>query len=122
MTEAMRPYLDKLQSRALIVGLAGSCATAAGCSCVPGAVFPFVPDGVHVLDGVTLGSLGLLMLHHMVGGGWGVAIRRRWKRARKTSADVSVLLPVVLGMHSLYEWSHADIVAKDEILQHKARG
>src|SRR5262249_36085898 len=30
-----------------------------------------------------------------------------------------LFLPIVFGMSHLYEWTHADVVARDEILQHK---
>ncbi|MBK9965157.1 MAG: hypothetical protein IPP07_09780 [Holophagales bacterium] len=30
-------------------------------------------------------------------------------------------MAVGLGAHSLYHWSHADVVAKDALLTHKAR-
>ena len=30
-----------------------------------------------------------------------------------------LFLPIVLGMGRLYSWTHADVVAQDEILQHK---
>jgi len=29
-------------------------------------------------------------------------------------------LAVGLGAHSIYHWSHADVVAQDELLSHKA--
>ncbi|HUQ95522.1 MAG TPA: hypothetical protein VM120_27845, partial [Bryobacteraceae bacterium] len=64
---------------------------------------------------------GLLMLHHMVGGGWGVAIRRGLEAGTRTFPLLAILfLPLAFGVHSLYEWSHADVVAKDTILQHKS--
>ncbi len=31
-----------------------------------------------------------------------------------------LMIPVMFGLHSLYHWSHADAVAHDAILQHKA--
>lgn len=31
-----------------------------------------------------------------------------------------LMIPVMFGLHSLYHWSHADAVAQDAILQHKA--
>jgi len=31
-----------------------------------------------------------------------------------------LFLPIVLGIHSLYEWSHKEVVAQDIILQHKS--
>ena len=121
MTEAMRPYLDKLQSRALIIGVVGLIATAAGFAMDSEQFFRSYLMAFMQWAGVALGSLGLLMLHHMVGGNWGVAIRRQLEAGTRTFPLVIIMfLPVALGLHHLYEWSHADVVAKDPILQHKA--
>lgn len=68
-----------------------------------------------------LGSLAVMMLHHMSRGAWGVMIRRPLEAAARTLPFFAVaFLPVVLGMHRVYEWTHADVVAKDPILRHKA--
>jgi hypothetical protein len=121
MTEAMRPYLDKLQSRALIVGVIGLALTAVGFFVDHEQFYRSYLMAFMQWGGVALGSLGLLMLHHMVGGNWGVAIRRQLEAGTRTLPFVIILfLPIAFGVHSLYEWSHADVVAKDPILQHKA--
>jgi hypothetical protein len=70
---------------------------------------------------IALGALPLLMLHHLVGGKWGFAIRRILEAASRMLPLMAVLfIPILFGIHSLYEWSHADIVAGDEILKHKS--
>jgi hypothetical protein len=70
--------------------------------------------------GVTLGCLALGMVHQLSGGAWGVVIRRPIGAASRVLPVLTVLfLPIVLGMHHLYEWTNADLVAHDEILQHK---
>ena len=59
--------------------------------------------------GVVLGSLALLMVQHLSGGAWGIVLRRPFEAAVRTLPLMAVLfLPIVLGMHSLYEWSHAE--------------
>ncbi len=71
--------------------------------------------------GVILGSMALLMVQHLSGGVWGIVLRRPFEAALRTLPVMTVLfLPIVFGMHSLYEWSHADAVANDPILQAKA--
>lgn len=68
-----------------------------------------------------LGSLAVMMLHHMSRGAWGVMIRRPLEAAARTLPFLAVaFVPVVLGMHRVYEWTHADVVAKDPVLKHKA--
>ena len=70
--------------------------------------------------GVTLGCLTWLMLQYLTGGAWGVVIRRPAEAASRTLPLLALLfVPVVIGIPNLYEWSHANIVAGDPILQHK---
>ena len=53
--------------------------------------------------GLTLGSLGLLMLQHLTGGNWGIIIRRPLEAATQNIWLVLLMfVPVVLGMSSLY--------------------
>ncbi len=53
--------------------------------------------------GLTLGSLGLLMLQHLTGGNWGIIIRRPLEAATQNIWLVMLMfVPVVLGMNSLY--------------------
>ena len=71
--------------------------------------------------GIALGSLALMMVHHQSGGAWGIVIRRIFEAATRTLPVLAVLfIPVVIGMYDLYPWTHADHVAHDPVLQHKA--
>ena len=70
--------------------------------------------------GVTLGCMALGMVHQLSGGAWGVVLRRPIGAASRVLPLLTVLfVPVVLGMHRLYIWTHADVVAHDEALLHK---
>jgi hypothetical protein len=75
--------------------------------------------------GISLGCLGLLMVQYLGGGGWGLIIRRQLESASSTLWMMAVLfVPIVLGIHSLYHWSHP--ISPDEkepvrkLLEHKA--
>jgi hypothetical protein len=71
--------------------------------------------------GVGLGSLALLMVHHLSGGAWGVVIRRILEAAARTLPAMAVLgLPILAGMGHLYHWSHADVAASDPVIRDKA--
>jgi len=61
--------------------------------------------------GLTLGSLGLLMLQHLTGGAWGIIIRRPLEAAAQNIWLVMVMfVPVVLGMNSLYRaWLNPEL-------------
>src|SRR5918995_6665395 len=114
------PDIELLRSRALIAGGVGLLACGIG----------FVIDRDHFFRswliayllflGIALGSMALLMIQHLSGGAWGV-FRRIFEASSRTLPLLALLfLPVVLGMGSLFAWTHADLVAQDEILQHKA--
>jgi hypothetical protein len=61
------------------------------------------------------------MLQYLTGGAWGIAIRRELEAATRTLwLTALAFVPLVFGMHRLYEWTHADAVAHDELLQKKA--
>ena len=70
--------------------------------------------------GITLGCLALGMVHQLSGGAWGVVIRRPIGAASRVLPVMTLLfLPIALGMSHLYVWTNADLVAHDEVLQHK---
>ncbi len=70
---------------------------------------------------VALGALGLLGIQHLAGGRWSVVMRRPLEAASRTIPVFALLfIPLLFGMHELYEWTHAEVVAGDAILQHKA--
>ena len=56
--------------------------------------------------GVALGSMAILMIRHLTGGGWGMVIRRILGAAMRTVPLLALLfIPVILGMHKLYIWA-----------------
>src|SRR5262245_1307076 len=112
--------IERPRSRALIVAGVGL----AGCA------IGFVLDRDHFFRswliayflflGIALGSLALMMIQHLSGGAWGV-FRRVFEASSRTLPLLMILfLPVVLGMGTLYPWTHPDHVLADEVLQHKA--
>jgi hypothetical protein len=71
--------------------------------------------------GLALGSLALLMVHHLSGGAWGVVIRRPLEAATRTLPIMGLLfVPIIFGMGHLYHWTHADAVANDPVIRDKA--
>jgi hypothetical protein len=60
--------------------------------------------------GLTLGSLGLLMLQHLTGGRWGVVLRRPLEAASRNIWLMLVLfVPIVWGMKYLYNGNGTDL-------------
>jgi hypothetical protein len=71
--------------------------------------------------GVPLGCLGLLMIHHLVGGTWGFVIQRLLESAIRTFPVMALLfLPLLFGLPDLFVWARPEAVAADPILQQKA--
>jgi len=70
--------------------------------------------------GAALGSVALLMINHVTGGAWGVAIRRFLEAMMGMLPALAVLfIPIALGLPALYEWARPEAVAHDPLLQHK---
>src|SRR5271170_8226760 len=56
--------------------------------------------------GVALGSMVILMIRHLTGGGWGTVIRRILGAAMRTLPLLFVLfIPIFFGIHRLYVWA-----------------
>lgn len=119
MLDAEHPIL-RLQRNALIAGVAGLALTAVGFFLSPDQFFRSYLLGFMYWFGIALGSMAILMIHHIAGGAWGAVIRRMLESSIGTIPVLAVLfIPVLLGTHHLYEWTHADVVAKDAVLQSK---
>ncbi|MFZ1685486.1 MAG: hypothetical protein WAU88_15320 [Candidatus Zixiibacteriota bacterium] len=70
---------------------------------------------------LSLGSLFFVMLHHLVGATWSVVIRRLAESLMATIPYMAILfIPVLLGVHHLYHWSHPEVVAADPLLMKKS--
>ena len=114
------PELAGLQRRLLIAGAAGAVISAIGWFVDSTQFFQSYLMAYLFVLGLTLGSLALGMVHQLSGGAWGVVIRRPIGAAARVLPVLTVLfIPIALGMHQLYEWTHDDVVARDPLLQHK---
>ena len=71
--------------------------------------------------GVPVGCLGILMIHHLVGGTWGFVIQRSLESAIRTFPVMILLfVPLLFGLPDLFSWAHPEVVAQDPILRQKA--
>jgi hypothetical protein len=60
------------------------------------------------------------MLQHMTGGGWGFVIRRVLEASTRTLPIMALLfLPVILGAHSIYEWTHQEVLEQHPVVAFK---
>jgi len=70
--------------------------------------------------GVSLGSMAILMIRHLTGGGWGMVIRRILGAAMRTLPLLALLfIPIILGIHKLYIWAQPlDQIADKHLSEH----
>src|SRR5688500_5317093 len=68
-----------------------------------------------------LGALFFVLIQYASQGGWGIVVRRIGETTFATIPLMAALfIPVLLGMHHLYEWSHAGAAEHDALLRWKA--
>jgi hypothetical protein len=103
--------IDRIRQRALIAGVVGLVICVIGIFKAPDRFFPSYLLAFMFVLGLSLGSLGLLMLQHLTGGNWGIIIRRPLESATRVLALVAVLfVPIFFGMKYLYAaWLNAPL-------------
>ena len=103
------PVIKTIGRRSLVIGVVAS-VIAIGLGFSNPAVF-FRGYLLSFMDwlGICLGSLAILMIRHMTGGGWGMVIRRVLGASMRTLPLMAVLfLPLAwLGVPKLYPWAMA---------------
>lgn len=69
---------------------------------------------------ISLGCFGLLLIHNLTGGEWGLVTRRLLDAGACTLPLMAILfVPIALGLPLLYPWAQAEVVEHDPLLQHK---
>jgi hypothetical protein len=112
---------DLMQKRSLAVGLIAAVLCAGGALILPPVFFRAYLSAYIFWLGIPVGSLALLMLHHLVGGRWGFMIQRVLEAAIQTMPLMALLfIPLLFGLADLYPWARTEVVAADPLLQQKA--
>lgn len=116
------PLIDKIRSRALIVGLVGAALAVVGAIRDRQAfdrayLFSFI-----FVLGMTLGSMALLMLHRQLGGAWGFLVRRPLEAAAMTIPLVAVFfIPILVDLDRIYPWVNHPPGAEGQMTGHDER-
>lgn len=114
--------VQRLQQRALIVGVVFALLFAMGFFLDRRQFFHSYLYAFSFWVGISIGSLALLMLQHLTGGGWGLVIRRVLEAATQTLPLMLILFaPILLGARSIYRWTDAAEVASHPVLAGKAK-
>ena len=114
------PQIDTVQKIGFAIGLVGLIGLAVGFTTDHAQFYKSYLLAFIFVLGVPIGSLALLMVHHLSGGRWSLVLRRTFEASSNTIPLMALLfIPIALGMHELYEWSHADVAASDPLIRHK---
>ncbi len=114
--------VNRFQRLALIFGAVFSLILAAGLFINKDQFFRSYLFAFSFWAGISIGSLALLMLQHLTGGGWGLVIRRVLEASTRTLPLVAILfVPIVLGAQRIYKWTDAHEIAEHPVLQEKSK-
>src|SRR6188474_3515254 len=114
------PNLSDFQKRSLIVGVLFFVALLITAFFDRRQFFQAYLVGWTFWTGISVGSLALLMLQHMTGGGWGFVIRRILEAATRLLPIMALLfIPVIIGAHSIYPWTDHEVLEQDRVVAFK---
>jgi hypothetical protein len=120
-SDTLRPQMERVQKSALFVGI-----VALGVSLVG-----LFMDAQHFWQsylfayifwaGLALGCLGVFFLHNVVGGNWGVALRRLVESGLQTLPLILLFaIPIFFALGTLYKWTDASYRTEHFAVGHKA--
>ena len=101
------PVVKTIAQRSLIVGVVFGLASVALAFTRPDEFYRGYLLGFMCWLGVSLGSMAILMIRHLTGGGWGMVIRRILGAAMRTLPLLAILfIPIVVAVlaHRMYPW------------------
>jgi hypothetical protein len=116
MSAASTPHLDltappvvrKISQRSLIIGVVFAVISVVLAFIRPDEFYRAYLLGFMCWLGVALGSMAILMIRHLTGGGWGTVIRRILGAAMRTLPLLAVLfIPMIIAVaqHRVYPWA-----------------
>jgi hypothetical protein len=101
------PVVRKIAQRSLIVGVVFGIGSVALAFTRPDEFYRGYLLGFMCWLGVSLGSMAILMIRHLTGGGWGMVIRRILGAAMRTSPLLAILfIPIIIAAWQgrIYPW------------------
>jgi len=115
---AVPAAIDKIRSRSMVVGVGAGVLALIGLVTSPDQFYRAYLLAFMLCLGLSLGSLGLLIIIHLTNGRWGLVIRRILEAATKNFRLMAVLfVPFYFGIPHLYPWFNAADLAKSEDLR-----
>src|SRR5579862_9307797 len=101
------PVVKTIAQRSLIVGVVFGIAAIVLAFTRPDEFYRGYLLGFMDWLGVALGSMAILMIRHLTGGGWGMVIRRILGAAMRTLPGLALLfIPIIIAVlqHRMYPW------------------
>ena len=99
------PLVERIRTRALVVGGAGAALGLVGALFDPQAFDRAYMFSYVFILGLAVGSMALLMIHRQLGGAWGFLIRRPLEAGVMTIPVVAVLfIPILVNLERIYPW------------------
>ena len=117
-----RPTAELARWRNIAIGLGvvGAAASAVGMNTNHAIVAQSYLIAFIFWTGITVGSLAVLMLQYLSGGGWGLFARRVLEASARTwPILVLFFIPIAMNLGALYPWARPD-AATDAVIQAKA--
>src|SRR5207302_4600442 len=127
---AVTPHLDltapevvrKISQRSLVIGGIFAAISGALAFIRPDEFYRAYLLGFMCWLGVALGSMAILMIRHLTGGGWGMVIRRILGAAMRTLPLLAILfIPIIIAVlqHRVYPWAMPpDAIQDPHIREH----
>ena len=108
------PVTQTIVTRSMFIGVVGAAASIAAAVMSPETFYSAYLTVFMWGLGLSLGCLAVLMLYHLVGGGWGTVSRRILEAGMMTLPLMAVLfIPILLNLKHLYDWARPEELAKD---------
>src|SRR5206468_9835075 len=102
------PIVKTIGQRALIVGIVFSLGALVLAFTRPEEFYRGYLLGYMDWLGIALGSMAIVMIRHLTGGGWGTVIRRILGAAMRTLPILAILfIPIIIAVlqHQIYPWA-----------------
>jgi hypothetical protein len=120
------PVVKAMARRSLVVGVVFAVIAVGGAFIFPNGGQQFYRAyllGFMAWLGLALGSMAILMIRHLTGGGWGTVIRRILGAAMRTLPLLALLfVPVLFSVPHIYPWAMPlDSVRDEHIREHLAK-
>jgi hypothetical protein len=120
-SEAFRPQMDRIQRNALVIGVIALAVSLLGLFQNATHFWQSYLFAYIFWAGLGIGSLGIFFLHNVVGGNWGVAIRRFIESGLQTLPLIALFaVPVLIAVKTLYSWTNPEVRAHEFAVGHKA--